>query len=418
MPYIANDSDLSSILSNKQPTSLCLFNQTDQDLGLRTGFSDIFLVLSSETNYADWLDFNFSNRLDALGRYTGPSFSPEPTWSVDEWVGYDFGSAATLNVTLCQNTIAMGFENITAAAAVDLAEPALNYNATVRVWETGDILDLMNIGNISSEDRGIMKISSASPYLEDDYDSMLQGSYNYDWLSIQNETRGGQFVEQFNDLILDHVKGGVLTSEGAQNYFVYFCSHCYMYGNLTDPYPSFSTLFHAMVNKTGSVAPAMQSILFWMAQTQYYNAFLAFDFGKTSTVVYSKTVNIPQHWNGIAGVAGLVLLNMICVALIAWLFLRRTSYSKYGNVWHTIAQIMSPDLRHMLDRASRSTDKQIKKSLEDAGSEEVDAGLYLLESGRVVALRNNAPFQHVTVDRMKPGLSTKSSSVFSRTWQH
>lgn len=254
-----------------------------------------------------------------------------------------------------------------------------------------------------------MKISSTSPYTGDDLDAMLQGSFNYEWLLAQNISRGGIFIEQFNDLILDHVKGGVLTSEGAENYSVYFCSHCYMYGDLTDPHPSFSTLFHAIVNKTSSVAPAMQSILFWMAQTQYYNAFPAFNFGENSTVVYSKTVNIPQHWSGLAAVAGIIFLNMICVAIITWLFLRRTRYSKYGDIWHTIAQVLSPDLRHLLERASRATDKQIKKSLQDAGSEDVDAGLYLLESGRVVALRNNAPFQHMAVDRMKTGLSTKPS---------
>lgn len=408
VPYIANSSELDSILTNNQPTSLCLFNETDQALGIHTDFSDVFLVLSSEVNYLDWLDFDVSDQTDALGRYNGPSFSQEPTWVSNEWAGYQFGSAAKLNMTVCQNTIMMGFENITAAATADLEEPTLKYNATVHVWETGGILGLMDIGNTASDERGIMKISSTSAYTEDDLDSMLQGSFNYDWLLAQNLARGGIFVEQFNDLILEHVKGGVLTSEGAENYSVYFCSHCYMYGNLTDPHPSFSTLFHAIANKTGSVAPAIQSLLFWMAQTQYYNAFPAFDFGEESTVVYSKTVNIPQHWNGIAAVAGILSLNMICVAIIVRLFLRRTRYSRYGDIWYTIAQVLSPDLRHLLERASQATDKQIKKSLEDAGSEGVDAGLYLLESGRVVALRNNAPFQHMAVDRMKTSLSTKS----------
>ena len=56
-------------------------------------------------------------------------------------------------------------------------------------------------------------------------------------------------------------------------------------------------------------------------------------------------------------------------------------------------------------RASRTTDQQIHSSLKEAGSEKADAGVCLLESGRVVALRNNAPFQHMAVNRMKTGLS-------------
>ncbi|KUI72581.1 hypothetical protein VM1G_08638 [Cytospora mali] len=408
VPYAVNNSNLTSILS-EQPTSLCLFNETDQTSGLHTTFSDIFLVLNSETNYQDWLDFNVSNQTNTLGRYDGPSFSRGLTLSSDEWVEYGFGPVAKINMTVCQNTIIMGFENITAAATVDLEEPTLNYNSFARVWETGDVLELMNIGSISNTTRGIMKISDTSAYTEADLGSMMQGSFNHDWLSTQIHYGADIFVNQFNHLVLNRIKGGVLNSEGAENYSVYFCSHCYMDGDLTDPHPLLSVIFHAILNKTGSVAPAMQSVLFLMAQNQYYSSFSGFDFGENSTMVYSKTVNIPQEWNGITAVAAIVSLNVSCVAMITWLFMRRTRYSKYGDIWHTVAQILSPDLRHLLERASRATDKQLKKSLEEAGSEDVNAGLYLLESGRVVVLRNNAPFQHMAVDRMKTGSSTKTS---------
>lgn len=411
LPYYANTTTLDSILS-KQPTSLCLFNETDQTKpGLHTNFSDIFLVLSSDTNYEDWLNFDISGQTDDMGRYVGPSFSNEAAWSSDEWVGYEFGPVAKLNMTVCQNTIKMGFENITAAATVELDEPRLYYNATDRAWETGDVLDLMDVGNASGGTRGIMQISDTSAYTGDELDAMMKGSFDYDWLFSQNHVGGEIVVRQFHHFLLDYVKGGVLTSEGAKNYSVYFCTHCLIDGNLTDPHPSFSILFHAIVNQTGSVAPAMQSILFWMAQTQYYSSLSAFDYGGNATMVFSKTVSIPQKWNGITVVAAFVSLNMICVVMIAWLFLRRTSYSKYGDIWHTIAQIISPDLRHLLEKASKATDKQVTQSLKDAGSDKVDAGLYLLESGRVVALRNTAPFQHMAVDRMKTGLSSKGSKT-------
>lgn len=48
------------------------FNETDQALGIHTKFSDVFLVLSSEDNYLDWLDFNVSDQTDALGGYSRP----------------------------------------------------------------------------------------------------------------------------------------------------------------------------------------------------------------------------------------------------------------------------------------------------------------------------------------------------------
>lgn len=217
-------------------------------------------------------------------------------------------------------------------------------------------------------------------------------------------------VEQFSHFMLYYVKGGVLTSEGTENYTVYFCSRCYMYGNLTDPHSSFSTMFHAIINKTGSVVPASQSILFWMAQAQYYSSLPGFDCGGNSTMIYSKAASIPREWSGITSVAGIVSLNVVCVAMITWLFLQRTSYSKYGDIWHTVAQIISSDLKYLLERASLATDKQVKKSLKDSGSEEVDTGLYSLDSGRVVALRNTAPFQHIAVDGMRIEASSKTWS--------
>lgn len=69
--------------------------------------------------------------------------------------------------------ITLGFENITAAATSDLEEPALNHHATARVWETGKILDLMNIGVKSNDAGGIENISSTSAYTEDGLDLMM-----------------------------------------------------------------------------------------------------------------------------------------------------------------------------------------------------------------------------------------------------
>ncbi|ROV96066.1 hypothetical protein VPNG_09127 [Cytospora leucostoma] len=264
--------------------------------GLHTNFSDIFLVLSTNTNYEDWLNFDISNQTDDMGRYTGPSFSKEAAWNSDEWVGYEFGPVAKLNMTVCQNTIKMGFENITAAATVKLDEPRLYFNATDRAWETGDILDLMNTGNASDGARGIMQISNTSAYTGDELDAMMEGSFDYDWLFSQNHVGGDIVVRQFHHYLLDYVKGGVLTSEGAKNYSVYFCTHCLIDGNLTDPHPSFSILFQAIANRTGSVAPAMQSILFWMAQTQYYSSLSAFDYGGNAPS-YDGAPTFASYWS-------------------------------------------------------------------------------------------------------------------------
>lgn len=136
-----------------------------------------------------------------------------------------------------------------------------------------------------------------------------------------------------------------------------------------------------------------------MTQSLYYKALLGFDYRGNATMVYSTVVNIPRAWTGITVVIAVVVLNKTCVAAIAWLFLFRTHYSIYGDTWHTIAQIVSPDTRNMLERATQSTDDDVRKALENAGSANVDAGRRKLHSGRVAVTRNNAPFRHMEADR-------------------
>ena len=105
----------------------------------------------------------------------------------------------------------------------------------------------------------------------------------------------------------------------------------------------------------------------------------------------------PQVWLGLASVTSIIILNIACVAITTWLFIRRTRYSVYGNSWHAIAQVLSPDTRHLLDRAPQATDNQVKQSLREIGSDKVDAGLWKLESGRIAVVRRTSPFKNAEI---------------------
>lgn len=389
LPFHENRTRTTSIM-NKKPTSLCLFNHTDQRKVIGPYFSNIMMILDTSTSYLGWLDFEVNNTTPS-GRYIGEKI-PQST-SKGEWASHEWNSVVKLNATVCQSYMRLDLQNITASSANATREPTLNYDSSKETWETGDILKLVGLGALEPSDRGILTISESSKISEKEFDNMFQGSSNYDYMS--NVTNGIGLVRQYLSFIVTEVKAGVLTSLGPRNYTVYFCTQCPIAGNWTDPHYPVSVLFESVLKTTGSAASAWSSMIFWLAQAEYYIGLPGVDFGGNSTMMYSRPVNIPHKWLGFGIVTGVVLANMSIVASITWLYLKHTKFSIYGDVWHTIAQIISPDTRYLLEKATSSTDRQVDQSLKAAGSEKVDAGLHMLRSGRVVILRNNAPFKHL-----------------------
>lgn len=406
LPFVQNETNTTWILP-KKPTTLCLFNETDQSVKFQRSFSNVFLALNTAANATDVFDFDVTSGPGGteedvtamVANFTGPLYGPsipEPT-SNGEWNSYKFSPENVFNFTVCQSTFNINLENITSDSANSTREPTLNYDSSSRSWITEGILRLMGVGTDRDDaSRGILKITNSNKLTDAEVQEMFPSSINFEYLSSLGI--GTVFSNQFITQMVHKVKGGVLTSQGPQNFSVYFCPSCDLNGQFLDPHPSLSTLFQAALERTGSVPPAYQSVIFWLAQAQYYRALPGFDFGSNSSIVYAKTVSVPDSWLGLTGVTIILLINMTCIAVISWLFLCRTRHSIYGDIWHTIAQIVSPDTRYLIDRATRSTDDDVKRTLKEAGSSKTSAGLYRMQSGRVVVLRNNAPFKHIGVD--------------------
>lgn len=398
MPFTQNETQGVTYVLDHRPTSLCLFNQTDQRIMHHRNFTNTFLAIDTRTNVTDLLVLNMDtlrSTTNSSGKLPGPEF-PAPT-NVKEWATYEFGPNVNYNMSVCQSYMGLGLNYIEAETLADTKEPSLTYDPVSGIWIMDDIVDMMgHNSSLSDAERGIMTITNISALSNKDLQQMFSTSINFEALSVVGTA--ADFLEQFISYIVASVKGGVLTSQGNDNFTIYFCSQCDLNGNFLDPDSTYTLLFHVILDKTGSIAPAYQSILFWMTQALYYKALPGFDFRGNATMVYSTVVNIPRAWTGFTTVLSVTILNMICVAAITWLFLSRTQYSIYGDTWHTIAQIVSPDTRNMLERATQSTDEDVRKVLKNAGSADVEAGLRKLHSGRVAVLRNNAPFRHIEVN--------------------
>ncbi|CZR67554.1 uncharacterized protein PAC_17453 [Phialocephala subalpina] len=61
---------------------------------------------------------------------------------------------------------------------------------------------------------------------------------------------------------------------------------------------------------------------------------------------------------GFVTVTTLLGVHLVCVMAITALYLRQARYSRYGNVLHTAAQLMSDDLREIFQQADSKGDKE------------------------------------------------------------
>lgn len=389
---------LTTILNNR-PTTVCLLKHLGQSVGHERNFTNIFLAIDTSKN-SSWTDLNIATDAAASfknfsGNFPGHEL-PAPT-NVEEWASYEFSPNSIYDITVCQSYTDLWLNYVEAETLVPTKEPSLSYDPTSEIWLMDDIVSMVRkTDELSNSERGVMTITNISDLTDQDLQQMFQESINFEALSSAGTAL--DFLAQFIHYILDVVKRDVLDFEGGQNFTVYFCSQCFLDdGEFLKPDPTYTLLFHAILERTGSFACAYQSILFWMTQALYYKALPGFDYRGNATMVYLADVNIPRAWTGFTIVIAVIVINMICVAAITFYFLSRTKYSIYGNTWHTIAQMVSPDTRNMLERATCSTDDHVKKVLRNSGSENMNAGLHKLDSGRVAVLRNNAPFRYMKV---------------------
>ena len=188
-----------------------------------------------------------------------------------EWATFDFDQNAQRRVTVCLSNATVRLETVTMEAADDLAEPSLNYDPSSDTWNTDEIIGLMNtMGGSQPEERGILDITSTAPISASDMEAMFEFSPNFAVLSQAGTAE--DLREQFFSFLLSHDQGGTLTVMGSTNFSIHLCSGCNLSPNFTDIHPHYPFLLSAILEKTGSMAPAWQSILFWLAQAQYYNA--------------------------------------------------------------------------------------------------------------------------------------------------
>jgi hypothetical protein len=128
-------------------------------------------------------------------------------------------------------------------------------------------------------------------------------------------------------------------------------------------------VFQDIIDETGNVALAMQSLFTILTQRAYYDWLPRFDVYAALQKQHFESYNVPVHWTGFTIVAGILLVHGVTVLLATVLFMSMTDKSFLGSSWPAVAQVFSSAgvEGEILTYASDMSDKQVDKQLVSQG---------------------------------------------------
>ncbi|KAK7700977.1 hypothetical protein SLS64_010571 [Diaporthe eres] len=165
---------------------------------------------------------------------------------------------------------------------------------------------------------------------------------------------------------------------GRKNTTFVLCANCHM--NALLPHMDYIFLFSGIIVgnplASGRAADTLHAFIS-VAGLNVYNQFLAtsMDIAQQARVVTTRNVVVPGSWPpstaacaGLIAVASLLAAYLSLVAVTTVLYIRHTRYSRYGNVWHVVSQLVdSEELGETLKFGNNASDKAVKLGLQAKG---------------------------------------------------
>lgn len=278
--------------------------------------------------------------------------------------------------TVCAGNLSWNVEDVIMQSPVDLQEPSLMWSEKNKTWNTESVLKLLGSASHSFNHRERSVLTLASSESVTSWKPVLDSAFP--WL----------YDSLFDGLVPSAGYG----SEGTNTNFnstIHFCSSC-KYDSLppsvlTDPYHNI--LLQSALEATNDPAKALESLITSLFLSMYYSGLEAFNFGNTSTIIWSTPVLIPTRWKGFIIVVSLLAVTYTCLITLLVIYLRGTQYSMLGSSWYAVAQLQSLDLRPFLRSASKMTDREFDTILKKEELTDVEAALAATTDGDVELVR-------------------------------
>lgn len=264
-----------------------------------------------------------------------------PLAKAGEWDTYEVLPNMALNVSLCFAGLQTDVYNVSMSTVTDLKEPEVRWDPIH--GEDGASQGQLLMGTTGSRphaaERGILSISDFRKpddlKIED-----VDGSSSALWRGPSAFT-------------------GMFASQSGGSWIM--CNNCAFDGWAIPP--DIAALFARTIHTTGRAGWAIQNFLTTYTESWYAQILPQFDVAADIDVTFSTQVRIPRHWGGLIAALVMIIVNLVCVWAITVLYVIHTRYSRQGNVWHTVSQIMSEDTRLILEQSNQLMDEDVEKRL-------------------------------------------------------
>ncbi|KAJ8133080.1 hypothetical protein O1611_g538 [Lasiodiplodia mahajangana] len=332
----------------------------------------VYLLFSTNMYTDDWNTSHSLQRLEAA-----------PTTNIGEWKSYEIKQGKFINVTLCFSTFHAELTSVDMVATGSLVEPLGNWSAT-GVGDSSSVRKYLGVSdkNNTLADRGLLTIKSIrAPQILSPWDGPRA---NLNISSQPNRTLAQRAASEYEDGVYSS-----MTWSGTPSTSFQACTLCDFVGSIQ--HPELAAIIQDTIGETRRAADAIQAYTTSFANT-FYNEFLkAFTGAEQVQIGFTKTVQTAGECrkNGCKGLISVIILvvfHLLCVALTTLTYVKLTRYSRQGNTWHTISQLIGPELNTMLEGGDNVDDSKVTKEAKKSG-DDVLVRLERTESGKIGLVR-------------------------------
>ncbi|KAI0837652.1 hypothetical protein F5Y06DRAFT_297511 [Hypoxylon sp. FL0890] len=358
--------------------------------------SSVTLVFTTNMESEDW------NMVSDQGVPLPPG-SP-----YQEWQSYELIPGRFLNITLCFAAFYLDRHQVSMSSSTGHPprEPVTNMSLTSRTYSTADVQDMMGVSvpQKSHGARAILDMQIVGPPDDGPSSSPANSMTSFSYAG------GNMTLAKLTPTVLETVMYYELTAGFQNNGSISFCYFCTADGYAVNP--ALGLLFNDIVVQTGRAANAMLTMMSTIWSDIYYTYVPTMRTLQGAQMTATTSVRAPGPCSthgcpGMVAVTTLVCIHLVYVTIITILYVRQVRYSRRGNIWHSISQLVSGELKETLGNTNNAGDDVVDKHVAKANDDPFVKIGWLEEVGRVEIMRY--PAEASTVYG-----SMKSS--FSRVW--
>ncbi|KAI1193118.1 hypothetical protein F5X97DRAFT_339376 [Nemania serpens] len=344
----------------------------------------IYLLFSTNMYTSDWNTSHSQRTLEA-----------SPATNSEEWISYQVGQDRFINVTLCFSTFHAELMSVDMVTTGSLAEPLGNWSAT-GVGDSSKVRKYLGVSDKNSTlaDRNLLTIKDIqAPRDLAPWDTRGSDINNS---SQPKRTLAERAASDYEDGVYSY-----LTWSGTTSTTFQACTLCDFVGSVQ--HPELASIIQDTIAETGRAADAIQAYTTSLANTFYTEFLKSFTGSEPVQIAFTKVVQTAgdNGSQGLISVAVLLLFHLSCVALTVFTYVKLTRYSRQGNTWHAVSQLIGPELNTMLEGSENKDDSTVKKEARRDG-DDVLVRLERTETGRISLVRSHGQLKSVSTNAVAP----------------